>query len=235
MRYLLLILVLCSFFNRSVAQVGIYEDKTKDNNECLELKGDGSFLYTQQQEWTQLKVTGTWKKSGSSKVLLNSKYQLTDYTVEETLDTTLEEGIYLEIQSFRKGQGFKKIKRVFLNMDESQAFWSDGETGLAALEARQKAYQTATPKMIDSLKNTEPARFYHCANPKDSVAAIVIMYDNKELIYTPKNGQANKFRMITKFATSPAYRYMTDEVYVFDKKTIQRAGGKGARLKKVKK
>lgn len=235
MRYLFILLGFSFCTNWSIAQVGIYEDKSKDNSERLELKGDGSFVYTQQQAWTQLKVTGTWKKAGSSKVLLNSKYQLTDYTVEETIDTTLKEGIHLEIQSYRKGQGFKKIKRVFLNMDETLAFWADGERGLEALDARQKLYQTATPEMIDSLKNTEPARFYHCPTAKDSVSTIVIMYDNKELVYNAKNGKANKFRMVTKFATSPAYRYMTDEAYIFDKKTIQRAGGKGAKLKKTKK
>ncbi|MCP4439975.1 MAG: hypothetical protein GY810_13600 [Aureispira sp.] len=237
MRYLLSLLLLICLSTWSAAQAGIYkyDDKSKGKNERLELKGDGSFVYTQQQEWTQLKVTGTWKKSGSSKVLLNSKYQITDYTVEEIVDTTLKEGIHFVIQSYRKGQGFKKIKRILLNMDETLVFWPDGEAGLAEVDARQKLYQTATPQMIDSLKNTEPARFYHCAGAKDSVSTILIKYGEKELTYNAKNDQANKFRMVTKFATSPAYRYMTDEVYIFDKKTIQRAGGKGAKLKKSKK
>lgn len=234
MKYsLLLSLILFFSAYNSKAQTGIYkyEDKSTKEEIELNLRRDGAFFYTHNKDWSNCITQGKWRPLGSGKVVLTSDFQLADYTLEELEDSTVKH-LQVIIQGKGKGQSPTSISSIFINEDETALLEMDGESGLKMLEERQKLMMAASAEIRDSLKNSDPSRFYKYKRKK-SLESITIEFDQRELTIPIKNPKANKIIITTAFATNAAYHYMNAVEFISDGKFI-REEGSSLKLKKQK-
>lgn len=229
---LLLLIALLAACN-STAQTGIYkyEDKSTKEEIELNLRKDGAFFYTYNKDWTNCITEGKWRPLGSGKVILTTAYQLTDYTLEEIEDPNISH-LQLIIQGKGKGQSPTSISSVFINDDETASLEMDGESGLKMLEERQKLMMTASAEVRDSLKNSDPPRFYKY-NKKKAIKSITIEFDQRELTIPIENPKATQIIITTAFAKNAAYHYMAGVEFIADGKFI-REEGSSIKLKKQK-
>jgi len=225
MKSLLLLLSLFSSLPLFVnGQTGVYEYKNKSTKEdiSLQLRRDGVFFYTYNKEWTNCTTQGTWRPLNNGRVILNSDYQLDNYTVKEEVVPN-QKGITVIIQGRGKKEAPTTISSLYLNDNESLNLQTDGEAGFAALEQRQRAMMTSSPQVRDSIKNTDPPRFFKYANAA-AVKSITMQFDLKTLTFPIKDPQANKIVITTAFAPNAAYKYMKDVEFVKDDKFIREEG-----------
>lgn len=202
------------------SQTGVYESehKTKEEKIELNLRRDGVFLYTYNKEWTNCVTEGKWKPLGNGRVLLNSDYQLTNYTIEE-IEEPNATALRLIIQSKNKGESPATISKLYLNGNESNEFSLDGEAGLAMLEQRQRTMMVASEELRDSLAKSDTPRFYALKGLKE-VKTITLVFDLKEVVFNIKNPKANKIIITTAFAPNSAYHYLKDTEFIYDDKYI---------------
>ena len=226
-------LVFCLGCNCLFAQTGSYDYTNKSTGTTigLNLRADGVFFYNYEKGWTRAITQGKWRPLGSGRVLLNSDYQLTDYTLEEIEDST-QQGIQLLIQSQGKGQSPSSIQQIYLNEDETAEFMPDGEASLQLLEARQRILTAGTAAERDSLNNTDPPRYYHYKKPK-LARSITLIFDGQELLIPVKNPNATRLVLTTRFAPQTGYKYMKDQEFIKKGDYISEAGS-AIKLKKSK-
>lgn len=228
---LLLFLIVSFFVYNSNAQTGIYkyEDKSTKEEIELNLRRDGAFFYSYNKDWTNCITQGKWRPLGSGRVILTTEYQLTDYTLEEIEDPKVKH-LEIIIQGKGKGQSPTSISAIFINEDETATLEMDGESGLKMLEERQKLMMAASSEVRDSLKNSDPPRFYKY-NKKKAIKSITIEFDQRELTIPVENPAANKIILTTEFATNAGYHYMNGVEFIADGKFI-REEGSSIKLKK---
>lgn len=216
----------------ATAQTGVYHYQNKAKQESIELnlRRDGVFFLTQDKTWNHCVTQGKWRPLGHGKVSLTSNYQLDDYQLEETEDSS-QTGITLVIQGASKGQGPTSISRIFMNENETASFEIDGEAGLAMLEQRQRLLSAGSTAVRDSLKKSDPQRFYHYPTNK-KLRSITLEFDQKELTIAVKNPKANKLVLTTSFAPNAAYYYLKEAEFIQSGKFIYEAGKKSIQLKK---
>lgn len=233
MKPLSTLLLCCLFACSAFAQTGRYEYTNKSSGTTigLHLRADGVFIYNYEKGWTKGTTKGQWRPLGSGRVLLNSDYQLSDYTLEEVEDSTVQ-GISILVQSDQRGQSPRSIKQLYLNEDETALFKPDGEASLAFLEARQRILTAGTAKERDSLKNTDPTRCYHYQTPK-LVRSITLIFDGQELLIPVTKPNATRLVLTTRFAPQAGYKYMKDQTFIKKGDYINEAGS-AIRLKKKK-
>lgn len=229
---LLFLIAILSAYNSS-AQTGIYkyEDKTTKEEIELNLRRDGVFFYSYNKDWTNCITKGKWRPLNRGKVVLTTKYQLTDYTSEEVEDPKIQ-FLQVIIQGKSKGQSPTSITSIFINEDETARLDMDGESGLKMLEERQKLMMSASAEVGDSLRNTDPPRFYKYSKEKD-ITSITIEFDQRELTIPVKNPKASKIIITTAFATNAAYHYMDGVEFISEGKFIHKKGS-SIKLKKQK-
>ena len=217
----------------SNAQTGIYKyaDKSTKAEIELNLRRDGVFFYSYSKDWTNCITEGKWRPLGSGKVVLTTAHQLTDYTLEEVEDPNIKH-LQVIIQGKGKGQSPTSISSLFINENETALLEMDGESGLKMLEERQKLMMAASAETRDSLKNTDPPRFYKYNKVKD-IKSITIEFDQRELTIPIENPKATKIIITTAFAPNAAYHYMAGVEFIADGKFI-REEGSSIKLKKQK-
>lgn len=226
-----LIAVLSTY--NSTAQTGIYkyEDKSSKEEIELNLRKDGAFFYSYNKDWTNCITEGKWRPLGNGKVILTTTHQLSDYTLEEIEDPKISH-LQVIIQGKSKGQGPTSISNVFINEDETASLEMDGESGLKMLEERQKLMMAAPPEVRDSLRNSDPPRFYKY-NKKKAIKSITIEFDKKELTIPIENPKATHVIITTAFAKNAAYHYMSGVEFISEGRYI-REEGSAIKLKKQK-
>jgi hypothetical protein len=229
---LLFLIAILSTYN-STAQTGIYKYENKSTKEEIELnlRRDGVFFYSYNKDWTNCITKGQWRPLNRGKVVLTTTHQLTDYILEEVEDPKIQ---YLQvvIQGNSKGQSPTSITSIFINEDETARLEMDGESGLKMLEARQKLMIAASVEVGDSLRNSDPPRFYKYNKEKD-ITSITIEFDQRELTIPVKNPKATKIIITTAFATNAAYHYMDGVEFISEGKFIHEKGS-SIKLKKQK-
>lgn len=233
MKSLLLLFLVTIFSYSSNAQTGIYkyEDKSTKEEIELNLRKDGAFFYTYHKDWTNCVTEGKWRPLGSGKVILTTAHQLSDYTLEEIEDPNISH-LQVVIQGKGKGQSPTSIASVFINDDETASLEMDGESGLKMLEERQKLILAASAEVRDSLKNSDPPRFYKY-NKKKAIKSITIEFDKKELTIPIENPKTTQIIITTAFAKNAAYHYMAGVEFIAEGKFI-REEGSSIKLKKQK-
>lgn len=226
------ILLFCCLFTCSVfAQTGNYQYTNKSSGTTigLHLRADGIFIYHYEKGWAKGTTTGKWRPLGNGRVLLNSDYQLSNYTLEEVEDNTVQ-GICILVQSDQKGQSPRSIKQLYLNEDETTLFRPDGEANLALLEVRQRILTVGTAQEQDSLKNTDPPRCYRNPTPQ-LVRSITLVFDGQEVLIPVTNPNATRLVLTTRFAPQASYKYMKDQEFIKKGDYISEVGS-AIRLKK---
>lgn len=188
----LLFIILILFSYNSFAQTGIYKYEDKSSKETIELnlRRDGVFFYTYNKEWTNCITQGKWRPLGSGRVVLTSDHQLTDYVVEEVEDPQIN-NLHVIIQGKQKGQSPTSISSIFVNEDETATLEMDGEAGLKMLEERQKLMMAASTEIRDSLKNSDPPRFYKY-NKNKAIQSITIEFDQREINHSYRKSQSQQ-------------------------------------------
>ena len=88
----------------------------------------------------------------------------------------------------------------------------------------------ASVEIRDSLKHTDPPRFYKY-NKNKAVKSITIEFDQRELTIPIENPKATQIIITTAFAPNAAYHYMDGVEFIADGKFI-REEGSSIKLKK---
>lgn len=220
----LLFLLSSLFVYNTNAQTGIYKYEDKSSKETIELnlRRDGAFFYSYNKDWTNCITQGKWRPLGNGRVTLTSDFQLTDYTLDEIEDPSTS-NLQIIIQGKNKGQSPTSISSIFINEDETAMFQMDGEAGLKMLEERQKLMMAASSEIRDSLKNSDPPRFYKYTKKKE-IKSITIEFDQREITIPIENPKANKIVITTAFAKNAAYHYMNAVEFIGDGKFIKEEG-----------
>ncbi len=222
-------LLLFSHFSCLYAQAGSYQRTDKDVTETIELRTNGSFIYTYQTGFAKSLTEGTWKAEAKT-IILRSNKQIV-LKVEESQNANLQGlKIMLNAPSARKGP--RNVEKLLFN--EQIPCSKDEDFALNYLKQYNEIMTIGTAAQKDSLKMSFAPRLYKSSEWAGRVDSIFILFDKKKLIYLPIAPTCNEFNIKIILDDDSMYRYFNEEVWQWiDKKIL--APPTGELFKKGKK